>query len=166
VLGLLREYRLNLSQHKSLRVLRFLAREFPTDQARALQPINALLSTIPSSSQLDVMLIYEGFEFSLNYARSPPGHEGNIGESNAKICCGCGQCIRNLDRLKMLGEAYWNRRFRLILCVEDQAKETTEYTGKALNLQVGAHRDGELHLLLSGSLITPIAPCFASGYSY
>jgi hypothetical protein len=166
VVDLLCKSRLNLSQHKSLRALRLDAYYLPTDPingARALQSINALLSTIPSSSRLDVFVIYRGSDFFHGGLTPSPGHEGYVGDSIAKSGCDCYQCIRNLDRLKMLGEAHRIRNFRLVLCVEAPGK-AKEYIMRALELQVGALQDGELGSLLSGSSIISAVPCFASGY--
>jgi hypothetical protein len=166
VLDLLRESRLNLSQHKSLRALRFLAGGFPTDpnDTHHLQLINTLLSAVPPSSQLDVVFIYKGFEFSPTCATPPPGHAGYVGESITKSGCECEQCNRNLGRLKVLAEAHWNRDFRLVLSVEASG-ERAWYTMRALELQVGAQQDDELRWLLSGSSIVSSVPCFASGYT-
>jgi hypothetical protein len=164
---LLRESRLNLSQHKSLRTLRLAAKRFPTDpnDARDLEVINNLLSAIPSSSQLDVVVIYCGNEFPLNHAMEQPSHAGNVGESTTKSSCECEDCNTNLGRLKVLAEAYRNRNFQLVLCVEAPGAAGWKIV-RALELQVEARRDGELHLLLSGSSIISTIPHFSSGCSY
>jgi hypothetical protein len=165
VLDLLRESRLNLSQHKSLRELRFVAIFFPTNpnNARDLQVINTLLSAVPSSSQLDVVLIYKGDEFYSNCAITPLGYAGYIGESITKSSCQCYLCLKNLGRLKVLAEAYPNRNFRLVLRVEAPGQMAWNIVG-ALELQVGAQQDEELCSLLSGSSIISTVPYFGSGH--
>jgi hypothetical protein len=154
----LHESRLNLSQHKSLRALRFLASNFPTsqDDDRGLQCINALLLAIPPSSQLDVVIVYHGFEFYPSCATLRQGHAG---------CCGCHGCIETLRQLSVLSSAYLNRNFRLVLSVE-ASREMAWCTTRALELHVRAYQDGELRSLLSGSSIISTVPCFASGYFY
>jgi hypothetical protein len=152
---------LNLSQHKSLRELRLVAKSIPIYQnlALALEEFNILFSIIPSSSQLDIVIIYKGDEFSPNCATPPPGHAGYVGKSIAKRSCACDMCLINLVRLKMLGEAYRNRKFRLVFCVE-APEEKAWYTMRALELQVGALQDGKLHSLLSELSIVSTVPCF------
>jgi hypothetical protein len=165
VRSLLRDSRLNLSQHKSLRELRFVALGFPTNLngARDLQVINTLLSAVPSSSKLDLVLIYEGNEFSSDCAVALPDRAVHAGEPITKSSCECCLCIMNLGRLKVLAEAYRNRNFRLVLRVEARGEMAWDIM-KALELQVGAHRDGDLRWLLSGSSIISSVPYFGSGY--
>jgi hypothetical protein len=167
VWDLLCKSRLNLSRHESLRTLRLAAGRCSTDpnDARALEVINNLLSTIQSSSQLDVVIVYYGIEFPLDCAKQPPGHAGlYVGESTTKSGCECEDCNRNLGRLKVLAKAYGNRKFRLVLCVEAPGAAGWNIV-RALELQVEAHRDRELRLLLSGSSIISAIPHFSSGRS-
>jgi hypothetical protein len=60
--------------------------------------------------------------------------------------------------------AYQNRNFRLVLCAE-VSREAVWKTVRALELlQVEAHRDAKLRLLMSESSIISTAPSFRSRY--
>jgi hypothetical protein len=157
---------LNLLRHEALRELRFVASDFPTgqDDGRALQSINALLLALPPSSQLDVVIVYQGFEFSPNCATPWSSYAGYVLKPISESSCGCRECIENLRRLKVLAEACRIRKFRLVFSVE-ASEERAQFTKRALELQLGAHHeDEELGSLLSGSSIVSTVPCFASGY--
>jgi hypothetical protein len=153
--------RLNLSRHKSLRTLRLFAATIRN--AEDLTIINSLLSTIPSSPQLDVVVIYDGREFSQNCTMQLPGHAGYKVESTTKRSHKCKKCIKNFRRFNLLNRAYQNRNFRLVLWAE-VSREAVWKTVRGLELQVEAHQDGKLRSLMSESSIISTAPSFWSGY--
>jgi hypothetical protein len=154
--------RLNLSRHKSLRTLRLFATMLCN--AEGLTILNSLLSTIPSSPQLDVVIVYDESEFSRDCAMQLPGHAGYKGEPTINSSYTCIRCNWNLCRFNLLNEAHGNRNFRLVLCAEASG-EALRITMRALEIQVEAYQDGEiLNSLLSESSVVSTAPCFWSGY--
>jgi hypothetical protein len=161
VQGQLHTSRLDLSQAKSLRTLRFFASDFPIrrDDGRALQSINALLLAVPPSSQIDVVIVYHGYEFSPACTTPVPGHADSR-ESIMKSGWGCHGWIENLDRLEVLGSAYLTRSFRLVFSVE-ASEEWTQFIMKVLEFQLRILKDGELRSFLSGSSVICTKPSFA-----
>jgi hypothetical protein len=161
VQGQLHTSRLDLSQAKSLRTLRFFASDFSNDR-RALQSINALLLAVPPSSQLDVVIVYNGSEFCSTCATPEPDHVGSW-KSIKNSSWRCHEWIGNLCLLKVLGSAYLSRSFRLVFSVE-ASEERAQLTMKVLELQLRIYQDGGLRSLLSGSSVIYTKPSFASGY--
>jgi hypothetical protein len=117
------------------------------------QVLGAWVSAIPSSN-LDVIIIYDGSDFPPECNLRQRDHVGYVGTPTAERCR---LCSRQLARFMVLGEAHRKRQFRLVLCAGGRLESVNRVT-EALELHVKTHRDGELHSMLSKSIIISAIP--------
>lgn len=153
---------MNLENHKSLRTLNLKATSLPTDrESTDVGSLNTLLSLI-KSPLLDVVIVYEEFHFSPECTQRSQDHVGYIEESEKRTGYECSNCDACWKQFQVLNEARKARNFRLVLYVDAACENEVETLTRALELHVEAHRCGELHSLLSDSLI--ISPAPSRGY--